>query len=274
MAIDWLNSTNQQRIYLFEAVTRLFKMRELTLEILFRDALGKNPATITPSFIDNFRKGKISTANAALIYRYLASHHKDSLPALNAATSTASAFWEFLKDYRRIGALDILPDMIEIPFRINRLGPEWREFPFDVTAPIEFRLRLPQIYEGALAIQHGFPRWYPIALEEPFGYEFADVAPPKPRAPHAFIKPVTQGAQVIPTTPPSQGERKRRRLGPNFFVFFAGPYWLLEEVSAGWEMDKPITNAQLDFLADRFITERLEGWSVAQINADGMGPMD
>lgn len=275
MAIDWLTSSNEQRAALYDAVIRLIRTRDLTWGDVYEKALGRAAGSTGAAFNENFRKGKISRPHAARLYRYLCAHHPDCIPALNAAVSTASAFWQLLLDYRRIGALEILPDMVDIPFRMNRLGPEWREFPFDATAPIEFRLRLPQIYEGVLAIGLSLTGWYPIALEQPFDYEFADVAPPKPqRAPHRFIKPVTQGAQTIPTAPPTERERRQRGEDHNFFVFLAGPYWLLEEVSHGWESDRCITNAELDFLAGRFAAERQHGWSVAQINAHGMGPVE
>jgi hypothetical protein len=279
MAIDWLKSTNKQRTDLYAAVTELIKLKELTWADVYEKALGLKSKETGTAFNENFRKGKISKANAALIYRYLSAHHPDCIPTLNAKVSTASAFWDFLSVYRRLGDLALLPELIEAPLRVNQLGPAWREFPFETSDPICFRLRLPYIYETVCALNGGWQGWYPIALKEPTDYEFADVATPGPKGRnarltlkgHRFIKAVTQGAQIICSAPPTENERKRRLRTENFFVFLAGEFSLLQQVTSNWQVDKRITNGELDDLVDCFLTSRLDGWSVAQINAHGIG---
>ncbi len=281
MAIDWLKSSTKQRVDLYDAVVRLIRLRELSWAELYEKALHRAPNSVGTAFNENFRKGKISKANAALIYQFLKTYYPDSLPSLNATVTTASAFWQFLLDYRRLGALEILPEVVDIPQRINKLGPEWREFLFEAGDPILFRLRLPQIYQAVCAINGGFDGWYPIALAEPQDYELADVAPPgRPRFPNdmawkfpnPFIKPVTQGSQTIPSLPPTDQEQKRRR-GENFFVLLASEFEVIQQVTASWEVDKRITNGELDSLTEHFLNHRKIGWSVAQLNAHGMGQL-
>jgi hypothetical protein len=255
-------------------VSRLFKMRELTLEILFRDALGKSPDTITPAFTENFRKGKISTSNAALIYRYLRENFQDSIPALDAAVMTAKKFQDFLLRYRRLGDLRILPEIIEPPFRVTRLGPEWHEYPFEASEPVCFELRLPHIYPAAIAIVGGAHGWFPVELEDPTGYQFGTEAPPSlSLRGDRFIKAVTQGSQTICTAPPTLSEQRRRK-GTNIFVFLIGDFFILDPLTAHWDIEKPISLTELDALAERFMAEKATGWIITQINASGIGPWE
>lgn len=278
MPLDWLKSSNQQRISLHDAVTRLVKLRQIMWSDIYA-LMRLDPKKDQTSFHENFRKGKISRARAALIYKYLADNHPHEVAALDAAVSTTSVFWQFLIDYRRLGALEIQPETISIPFRSNRLGPEWREFPFEAGDPICFRLRLPQIYRCACALNGGLEGWYPIVLQEPRDYEFLSEAPPGPVVPsekrlvrnHPFIKPVTQGAQTICSAPPTEAEHARRLRDNNIFVFIAGDGWLLEEIARSWRPDTRVANSELDRLATTLLTHRDDGWTIAQLNAHGMG---
>lgn len=278
--MDWLKSSNKQRVSLHDAVIRLIRLRQMKWEDIY-NLMGLDPKNPNTAFHENFRKGKISKARAALIYQYLSDHHAEAIPALDAAVSTASLFWQFLLYYRRLGALEILPDMISVPFRSNRLGPEWRDFPFEAGDPICFRLRLPQIYPHCCALNGGLEGWYPIVLQEPTDCEFLKEAPPEPQTefarywlPHLpFITLSTQGSQTICSAPPTRIEHRRRCRDNNMFVFLAGDFDLLYDVTRTWQVDTRISDSELDRLASRFLETRWrDGWSVAQLNAHGMGP--
>lgn len=274
MATDWLKATNKQRVDLYDAVVRLINLGELTWAELYGKALGTPSKNVSGAFNENFRKGKISKIKANKIYKYLVRDHSHAVPAINVAASTAREFQEFLLYYRRLGAVQILPELIGTSHRVNRLGPEWHEYPFEIADPVCFRLRLPHVYRAVCALNWTNEGWYPIALAEPSDYELADLAPPekwKQRDP--FIKPVTQGAQTICTLPPTEGERKRRRYD-NSFVFLMGDYPLLKSATSGWSIDQPFRDADLDRIAELFRSERQSGWSVTLINAHGIGPIE
>lgn len=271
-ADDWLTSTNKQRKDLYQAVKRLMKLGELTWDVISRDALGRDPATITRSFTENFRQGRISAADAARIYRFLEVHHPASIPELDTAAFTARKFGELLLRYRRLGMIQILPELIGPPFRATRMGPEWAEYPFEANDPICFRLRLPFVYEAAIGLSGSIHGWFPMALEQPTDYEFADDYPPLPwLTSNPLIKPVTQGAQTICTPAPGPQEAKRRR-GTNTFVFIVGDVQLIRDFSAAWQPERQIADAELDRLADALRQDRLNNWAVTQINASGIAP--
>ena len=61
-------------------------------------ALHRAPNSVGTAFNENFRKGKISKANAALIYQFLKTYYPDSMSSLNAAVTTeifliTKSFW-------------------------------------------------------------------------------------------------------------------------------------------------------------------------------------
>lgn len=274
MAIDWHRSTTKQRKDLYKVVKLLLKTRQLTLETLFKDALNLSPATITPAFSENFRQGKSSGENSALIYRFLCKSFPDVIPELDEAVLTGKIFQDFLQRHRRLGDVRILPEIIEPPFRVTRLGPEWHEHPFEASEPVCFQLRLPRIYPAACAIVGSEHGWFPIALEDPIDYEYAKVAPPTlSLRGDRFIKAVTQGSQTIYTAPPTLTER-RRRTGSNNFVFLAGDFSLLAPLTEKWDTDTPFSITELDTLAKRFVKEKATGWTISQIIASGIGPWE
>jgi hypothetical protein len=274
MPLDWLQSSNKQRVDLYDAVTRLIKMKELTWSDLYEKALKRSANSVGAAFNENFRKGKISAANAALVFQYLSAHHPHVIPHLNAAVSTAREFREFLMYYRRLGAVELHPQIIGPSFRVNRLGPEWHEYPFETGEPICFRLNLPFVYVAACALNWTNDGWFPMALDEPRNFELAQEAPPVTWLPQSpFFKPVTQGGQDVCTRPPTDPERKRRR-HENSFVFLVGEADLIQTTTANWRVDNPVTDPDLDLIAERFRAESLTGWCVTQINAHGIGPID
>ncbi|EKS35384.1 hypothetical protein [Afipia clevelandensis] len=274
MAIDWLKSSNKQRVDLYDAVMRLIKLKELTWADLYEKALRRAPNSVGPAFNENFRKGKISAANAALVFQYIADRHPHVIPDLNAAVSTAREFREFLLYYRRLGAIELLPRLIGKPFRVNRLGPEWHEYPFETTEPVCFRLDLPYVYPFACALNWTNEGWFPMALAEPSDYELeSEAPPPRMRRTSAFIKPVTQGAQHVCTLPPTEQEERRRRY-ENSFVFLVGELALMETATVNWNRDRRINDADLDSIASTFRSEHRSGWCVTLINAHGIAQID
>lgn len=272
-ADDWLKSTRKQRKDLYQAVRRLMKLGHLTWDALSRDALERDPATMTRSFIENFRQGRVSAADASRIYQYLEACHPACIPELDTAAFTAKKFRDLLLTHRRLGMIQILPELTGPPFRATRLGPEWAEYPFEANDPICFRLRLPFVYEAAIGLSGSIHGWFPMVLEQPTDYELAHVHPPLPwlTSSNPLIKPVTQGAQTICTPAPGPQEAKRRR-GTNTFVFIVGDVQLIDDFSAAWQPERQIADAELDRLADALRQDRLNNWAVTQINASGIAP--
>jgi hypothetical protein len=271
-ADDWLKSTSKQRKDLYQAVRRLMKLGDLSWDAISRDALGRDPVTMTRSFIENFRQGRISASDASRIYRFLEVRHPACITELDTAAFTAKKFRELLLSQRRLGMIEILPERIGPPFRATRLGPEWAEYPFEANDPICFGLRLPFVYEAAIGMNGSVHGWFPMALEQPTDYELAHVYPPLPwlmRNP--LIKPVTQGAQTICTPAPGPQEAKRRR-GTNTFVFIVGDVQLIHDFSETWRPERQIADTELDRLAEALKQNRLNNWAITQINASGIAP--
>lgn len=271
-ADDWLKSTKKQRKDLYQAVRRLMKLGELSWDIISRDALGRPPSAMTRSFIENFRQGRIGADAAAQIYQFLQVHHPACIPELDTAAFTAKKFRDLLLRHRRLGMIQILPELTGPPFRAKRLGPEWAEYPFEANDPICFRLRLPFVYEAAIGLNGSAHGWFPMALEKPSDYEFPDNYPPLPwLASNPLIKPVTQGAQTICTPAPGPEEAKRRR-GSNTFVFIVGDVELLFDFSETWRPECLVADAELDRLADALTQNSRNNWAITQINSSGIAP--
>lgn len=268
---DWLKSSRKQRKDMYQCVRHLIRVGELTWDNLYKIALGR---IVSESFNENFRQGRLSGKDAVRIYRYLQSHYRESAQALDAEAFTAKKFSDFLLRYRRLGLLEILPWLVDIPQRTNRLGPEWREYPFETEEPILFRLRLPLIYGFGMALHGSGDGWFPLVLDTPNDFELDfDDRPPwlVVEENDLLIKPVRAGAQTIGAPPRTRAEMLRRR-GANIFVFIVGEFETLLSISARWHPDVPLRPDQLDALADELMAT--QNWAIAQLNASGMGPLE
>lgn len=257
---DWLKATQKQRQDLYKTVDRLEKLRELRWSDFVQKALGR---VVGDSFRENFRKGLISRADASLAYRYLQAHHPHAAAALDIDAFTNKIFGEFILHYRRLGLISVLPETGGPPFLSHRRGPEWTEYPFEISDPICFNVRLPFEY-NALVVLHGSHQgWFPLRIAQP--------TPDEDLSSTRLVQQARFGAQTICTPPPTEKETERRR-GSNCFLFLAGDFDLIGELAKDWNSEVKITDAELTRLADRLSRSISQVWVLSQINATGIGP--
>lgn len=79
----WLASTAEERKILYKAVKRIIDETPMAWHELYAAALGRQPSDGI-GYEDNFRAGKISRKNAALIFRWIRAAHPDHAGRIDA----------------------------------------------------------------------------------------------------------------------------------------------------------------------------------------------